>query len=322
MASTGTLAGVWLWNTLMIELESSAGTLAAFFAIVVSSFWIYAVAATVSIGVVSILARQRVVGLATLVIATCGAVPFAWSLVRPIGAPTEGDFTLLSANLCFGSADLIQLKSDVDRHDADVIVLQEVNDAIVPRLRDLFATSYPHSVIHARPDAFGEAVFCKYPLEEVPPSANKVGHASIVDELPRIDVVISTHQGPVRIVDVHTLPPISGSYVRGQDRMARALAAIANETTTPIVFAGDFNSSEMGVPVRRLLRAGLESVHTARSRGLGDTWPRTGNFRNLLRTRIDQILFSRDLTCTATGVGSDNGSDHRPVWATFQQTPQ
>lgn len=322
LPAIGLLLGTWLWNQLALPIESRIGAAGALVALLVSSFWIYAAFGAAAIGLLALLARQRRIGGLTLLVAACALAPFVWSLVRPLAAADAPDLTVLSANLCFSRANLDALAAEARHWNADVIVLQEVNDAIVPRLHSHFDQTHPHSVVRPRPDAFGEAVFSRYPLQPLIEAPEAVDDDMLLRDLPRIDVVLATEQGPVRLINVHTLPPISGSYIQAQDRMARDLARIAREADGPIIFAGDFNSPEMGVPVRRLLETGLHSVHAARGRGLGDTWPRTGPFRNLLRTRIDHILFSRDLECTATGAGADNGSDHRPVWASFKQQSQ
>jgi len=88
-----------------------------------------------------------------------------------------------------------------------------------------------------------------------------------------------------------------------------------------VILIGDFNSPDNGSVIRLLRDVGYLSTHAKRGRGIGATWPdpeRRAKITFLgLKARIDHVLYAPSLVCTDQGVSGSVGSDHRPVWASF-----
>ena len=121
-----------------------------------------------------------------------------------------------------------------------------------------------------------------------------------------------------RVVEVFNVHPSSPQRVSAMtnNRLTNGrFAGAAAETPGPVVVAGDFNAPPRSAPVRAYAEAGLIDAHAAVGSGLGHTWP-VGKLPFFVPgVRIDAVRSGGGLVPVACGVGSDTGSDHRPVWA-------
>ncbi len=290
-----------------------------FMAMLTSSFWLYAsIPALVGL-VLAVVWRRRRTAVALLVALVYAGGPWAWSLVRPLAEPSAGAITIMSANVLYSRADTARLDEQISAVDPDVLVFQEVDRIMVAKLDARLSESYPFSVSVPRTDAFGQATFSKLPFVSEPrlevPSVSQASGG-----LPQIVVRVEVDGKTIEIHNVHTLPPISGGYMVRQHRHARVMAELESDADA-VILAGDFNSPERGSVVGLIRGHGYESVHAERGRGLGASWPDAERRSKItflgLRTRIDQLLFTPSLVCTDQGVAEGVGSDHRPVWASF-----
>ncbi len=291
-----------------------------FMAMLTSSFWLYAaIPAMVGLAMAVVWKRRKTAAVLLLALVYASG-PWAWSFVRPLAEPSPGSITIMSANVLYSRADTARLDEQISAVDPDVLVFQEVDTIMVDKLAARLSERYPFSVSVPRTDAFGQATFSKLPFVREPrlevPSISEASGG-----LPQIVVTVEVGGKTIEIHNVHTLPPITGSFMVRQHRHARAMAEIESDADA-VILAGDFNSPERGSVVRLIRAHGYDSVHANRGRGLGSSWPdpeRRSKITFLgLRTRIDHLLFAGSLVCTDQGVTEGIGSDHRPVWASFE----
>lgn len=210
----------------------------------------------------------------------------------------------------------------VARTVPDVLLLQE----ILPDTQDALVEQLPSLPFHhfapvntAAPGGGGTAVFSRRPILGARPVDG------LLDLSRPSDVVeIDGDDGPFSVVSVHlasscgecvhttlNASPMTGLSSQSQRRIVEADAiARALPSDGPTIVAGDFNSSTLNEPRRRLLDDNLVDVHRTVGSGPGFT-----RFRTTGLVRIDWILASRDITPVREWVDRRDGSDHRPVVA-------
>lgn len=131
-------------------------------------------------------------------------------------------------------------------------------------------------------------------------------------------VTVRTPSGPVRVVGVHTWAPLGVALGRGWVLELDRLARFAEETTGPLVLAGDFNATPGHRPYRDLLRRGalddaVGSVPTFPSGG-ASLAPCGVDLPTGPVLALDHVLV-RGLEAVGAAVGVGEGSDHLPVLA-------
>jgi endonuclease/exonuclease/phosphatase (EEP) superfamily protein YafD len=257
--------------------------------------------------------------LVVCVVALWCVLPLLWSL-RPRGeAPAVGApmLSVYSVNAQVGRVDPVRLLAEIERVDADIVVIQEHNSrvrTIVPGLRE----RYPHFVDAWREDAFGMAVLSKHAFVGTPQPYPDLG---VPLTEPQIRVVVEIDGREVVVQGVHTLPPVSFSYLRSQRQLIRALAAWAEEERRPLIIAGDFNCTPESMGMGWMHSAGLEDAWTQRNAGLGATWPVDAGLFSLMGVKIDHVLLGNGLVATHAELGEPTGSDHRAIFARVAAEP-
>ncbi|WP_431795739.1 endonuclease/exonuclease/phosphatase family protein [Microbacterium enclense] len=211
-------------------------------------------------------------------------------------------FRLVTANLLCSNSDISRLSDEIAAEDADVVLLQEVTPEVLAVLRrSCLWSAYPHRRVAARPEYHGAATFSRFP----------VVHDEVLDVAgsPMLRTDLATPRGRVRVVNVHTVAPLTRGQARRWDRQMAWLGAFADADASPVILAGDFNATGDHAPFRRLLRGGLRDAFDAVGRGSGATWPSGHRFLPAL-LRLDHVV-----TGDGIGVGSlravpSVGSDH------------
>jgi endonuclease/exonuclease/phosphatase family metal-dependent hydrolase len=188
---------------------------------------------------------------------------------------------------------------------ADVIVLQEMNEAAVDEMAAALHLDYVYypGAYHPKSHGnFGNAILSRWPITD----DRKVllPHPGRFRKMQRIAVsaTVTVRGVPVRIYSVHLETPgaISAEHRREQ------VAAIVNDAgeSPRVIVAGDFNNT--GTVAEALQAAGYTWI----SRGIG---------RTIGRFSWDHV-FARGLSAKSrlsSAVIRDNlgASDHKPVWA-------
>ena len=251
-------------------------------------------------------ARLALVALGVLLAAVPTGLPeYAAAEDEPLGARTAPSLKILSWNVYHSNADVAAIDEVVSGANADVVVLQEVSSANVEALgRSTALSAYRHSFTTPASSAFGAGIWSRLPLE----GAEEFD----VGGLPMTRASVATAAGPVRLVNVHALSPVTDEGRDRWPRQLRALAELARSPGPPIVLAGDFNATWGHRPFRRLLDAGLEDAGAARGARWSPTWPEGRRWVPPL-LRIDHVLSGPGLVSTSYRTGDDGGSDHRSI---------
>ncbi|UJR78268.1 endonuclease/exonuclease/phosphatase family protein [Sandaracinus amylolyticus] len=224
-------------------------------------------------------------------------------------ARAEDDALVLrvaTANLYAGNPRAEVLADELAALEVDVLALEEVT----PRWREVLGergvlARFPHRVIADRDDCFGIALLSRVPMDAT---------IEDLDGVPMIDARLTTRTGPVRVLAVHTMPPLGIEATTWNAQLA-LLARIVSSSREPVVVTGDLNASPFGRGYRTLLDAGLRGAHESTGRGLATTWP--NGTRLLPPMRLDHVLVSREIDARDVREGQGEGSDHRPVIATL-----
>lgn len=233
---------------------------------------------------------------------------------RYAGAPAPGSDTvhapaelkLVSFNLEFGrqvEQAIALLTSEPDLEDADVILLQEVDDSATRRIADALGLAYVYypAVRSLRTTRdFGNAVLTRWPI--VDDEKLILPHRALFSRMQRTATAVTLQIGSaeVRVYSAHlgTLLEVGPEARRNQ------LRTILDDARgyTHVVVGGDMNSH------------GIGGLAVAR----GYSWPTRDGPRTTTVGRWDHI-FLRGMSSSAaepagTIENTGGASDHRPVW--------
>jgi endonuclease/exonuclease/phosphatase (EEP) superfamily protein YafD len=238
------------------------------------------------------------------------------SALQQLPGSGPGPLTLrvLTLNVLGGSADPAAVVRAVERHQVDVLVMQELTPGMVHRLADAgLDTRLPCRHLGPRPGPHGTGLWARWPLAPLPPVPG------VVSAAPRARIQ-PVDGWPVTVTGVHPRPPVRRNVRRWQQELA-AIRSTLVDTGGQQVVAGDFNASRDHRPFRDLLAAGfLDCADVALRRPWpGFTWP-VGRWIPCVM-RLDHVLVSRDgATISASRVIRVPGTDHRGVFAVIQLT--
>jgi endonuclease/exonuclease/phosphatase family metal-dependent hydrolase len=239
---------------------------------------------------------------ATLVAGTLLSLHVGWvaPLLRGQAAPAGRTFTVMTANLWHGRADVVQVLDAARRHDVELLALQEVRPGTLERLEAAGLTGlFPYRA--GAPDA--TLVLARTPLTRVEPLLDGSGSWAM------------TWQGR-RIFAVH--PAYPGRHAAWR----RDLAALteAARAQRPELLLGDFNATRDHRPFRALLRVGYRDAAEQAGSGWQPTWPAPGTTRRFgvplpPSVAIDHVLSGPGLVATATSTVRVERTDHHALLA-------
>lgn len=210
---------------------------------------------------------------------------------------------LFHANVLTSNSSHERTIEEINRHDPDIIVLQEVNAAWITATQHLRST-HPYTIEAVRSDNFGILIMSKLPLRE--DSIIEVGEAGV----PSASAVLDLNGHAVRLFATHPLPPLQqrGFELRN-DQLARTIELLTEEHR-PMIIIGDLNITPWSGHYRDLIAA-LGLINAREGHGIAPTWP--ADFPALCRIPIDHCLVSDELAVYDFFVGDAIGSDHLPI---------
>ena len=202
----------------------------------------------------------------------------------------------------------------MDTH-ADLLCVVECNTpwlAALKQAREDGQLVWPHCIAQAHDDAaIGIAILSRYPLEQAQilqlPGARNL-HAV---------ATVQTPGGPVRVLAVHPMSPVSIRCVNMRNEELAWLAGMCADSSVPTVVMGDFNETPYGRAFAQFVDAtGYVSARSAG--GVCPTWPgqlAREHVPMLAGIPIDHVLMSAHFAPVQMRVGPYLGSDHLPVVA-------
>jgi endonuclease/exonuclease/phosphatase (EEP) superfamily protein YafD len=212
--------------------------------------------------------------------------------------------TVLSMNVLTSNANKQQVLDHVLASNADVVFLMEVNREWAQALQPLKA-KYPHHIHAPREDNFGLSLHSRIPW-------TKGGLLALgMAEVPSVEIEI-THQGrDLTLIGTHPLPPIGGGYAAWRDQQLAQLSDRVAWSNKPVLVVGDLNATPWSAGLRLATASGKLGF-----RSLSPAWTPTWRVRSIFAIPIDHALCTAPLVISDRSVGSDVGSDHRPLQVT------
>lgn len=247
---------------------------------------------------------------AALAASALAAVVIPRAIRRPQPQAGGPVLRVLTANLLAGQASAEAVVSLARRTDADVLLLQELTDEAVARLRQAGLTDLlPHELIAGRNlSRAGSGIFARFPLT----SGLRLRPAPAAQLSARLE--LPTGQC-ADLVCVHLHAPDKLLSRWKVARWKQELSVLPPPADPPRVLAGDFNATADHAPFRRLLRLGHVDAPSQMGSGLIPTWGPSG--KPALLT-LDHVLIDPRCAVLAASVHPLSGSDHRAVYAEFR----
>ncbi len=229
-------------------------------------------------------------------------MPAAWPGSPP--PPSADDLTVFVANVRYNNDEADAKADQVAARGEDVLVVLELTPDFLELLDERGLTT-THPYRNARPlwGAHGAGIFSTKPLTD--PRVEPIGGLNA----PAATVV--TPRGPVRVVAIHTRPPVTIEYLPVWREDLAAIRLFAANLTAPTVLAGDFNAARWHPDYAGIVNLGLRDAHEQLGEGLTFSWPEAGRVGAVVSpfSRLDHaLLFDADATAIEDlpAVGSDH----------------
>jgi endonuclease/exonuclease/phosphatase (EEP) superfamily protein YafD len=209
---------------------------------------------------------------------------------------------LFAANVLYDNPTPQGIVDEIDRSDADVVMLQE----FTPRWHRVSMESswwddYPYRLITRHGTTERSAVLSRIPLEET--------SIDYTHESPVLGATVRVGGRSVRLFSVHPSAPVF-DYTEWRAQ-SEAITDTVAATRGRVVVGGDFNVTQFNAWMDDLEALGLRSAHELVGRGTATTWP---NGQNMFPpVRIDHVLVSERVVPLRVREGVGEGSDHKPV---------
>lgn len=250
--------------------------------------------------------RMAVLALAGTVATTASVIAYTGWHLQPAQAQAVRDFRLVTFNVFYRNRNLEGIANYLQRIDADVVALQELEPPQALQLAALLP-SYPHVSAQAQ-SRYGAIMFSRWPI--------------VADEIVELvpggagveKTVIDWRGQPVTLIGAHLHWPIRPGTAHLRNAELHRLAQLARSIDGPLFVGGDFNVTPWSPNFRdAVAESGLQDC--ARGQGPVTTWP---TFFAPALIRIDHCLASEDWRVVAMRTGPGLGSDHYPVVIDFE----
>jgi len=193
--------------------------------------------------------------------------------------------------------------------DADLILLQEINEAWIASLKPLFK-DYPYNKFRAAGNHGGIALLSRIPFEHA--AIRIMGEVG----LPTITARFGFHGEQFTLVGTHTYSPASRRRAANRNRQLIEVGKFISDQEDAVLLLGDLNITPWSPIFKDFLRStGLRD--SREGFGLQPTWP---TWFPPAWIPIDHGLVSLGLTVHDRWVGPYIGSDHYPVVIDFSIT--
>lgn len=208
---------------------------------------------------------------------------------------------LASVNVLADNDEYGRFREWVTNERPDVLAVIEVSSGWAAELESEYP-AYPYRVIEPRPGAFGIALLSQHPIKRF--EVDEVGDPGP----PLIDATIDRGGCEVRVVVVHTFPPVTPAMFDARDSVLDAVAERMASGGAGVV-VGDVNATLYAPVLGRFEAAtGLRDAATGRWRHV--TWmPMLGP----LGLDLDRAFVPAGWVVDGLTVGGAIGSDHLPV---------
>ena len=220
--------------------------------------------------------------------------------------PAYGTYLdLVHANVLVGNPNTRTLIDELTAGDPDIVGLQEIN---AEWLRALEATDgYEVVFARSREDSFGIALLALKNAHVTVSEARELQPGQPHTVAPAIEATLTLEGQRVRLLYMHTFPPMNPRYARARETMLDWASEWVHKQDDPTIVLGDLNATVWSAPYKRLLaETGLHNPG-----GVRGTWPT--RLPPPMRIRIDHCLHDPLLHTTRYELLPAHGADHRPL---------
>lgn len=226
---------------------------------------------------------------------------------RPDCDAGSGSLAVMAVNAHLAGADVGQIVDAVERHDIDVLVIPEVNEAMILALRQAgLDERFPYRSGQTSEDATtdGTVILSRYRATRLEVARAENPPATFQQPALSVDVEGTT----VIVRGIHPKPPTAVWLEDWHAGLLELGQWQRSERGKPLVMAGDFNASAAHAPFRDAKRGMFD---------VGGFWPSATWPMNRWYppfADIDHVLV-RGLSVQDAGTEDIDGTDHRAVWA-------
>jgi endonuclease/exonuclease/phosphatase (EEP) superfamily protein YafD len=227
--------------------------------------------------------------------------PLPWWSAAPRmenAVDSRAEIAVAAVNVHVSTRDAAALARWLASTSVDLVVVSEVSPAFAESLERL--PGFPHREVAPAENPFGIAVLSRFPMDAVA--------VRDADGVARIEARVDTGVGCVELFAVHPMPPMSPRLYAARNQLLRDVAGRAVQQGVPRLVVGDFNATPWSSAFSILAKHGMR-----RASGLQPTWPsRWGGWFGI---PIDHVVGSGHWRVLEARIGSELGSDHRPLLA-------
>lgn len=192
----------------------------------------------------------------------------------------------------------------MERHQPDVLIVQEVNEVWANALQVL-TQRYPFFEVLPRDDGSGMALYSRLSFERLPIALPEG------DVRPGILVSLDTKSGKISLLSIHPRAPIRRGHFEQRNQTLASAATCLRELPEPKICVGDLNASVWS-PFFQDFAKQTKLTSVRQGFGLLPSWPAFMGF-NCLMIPIDHCLVSNDIRVVNAQTGERIGSDHLPL---------
>ena len=269
---------------------------------VFSQFTLHFMFAAVAFGIGLIMPRGKIlIGLVLLIAMTIGFGVWPYyasthvAILAPLAA-NERQLTVASFNTWYGNQNVDEVRAEISKIDADVMILIELGPN-KQRMFDELKGQYPYQVRCPGNIDCQLGILSKHPID-----SSNVETAWTGPDF--ISANLGADYGGLTIFGLHTT---RFPHPRAQFNQVKAMAAKLETIVGPHIVVGDMNAT----PFSRVTQAFGIAANMTRLTSL-PTWP--AQF-GLPQVAIDHIFVSPGIRALeGEGIGGNAGSDHFPVF--------
>ncbi|MGZ6926631.1 MAG: endonuclease/exonuclease/phosphatase family protein [Acidimicrobiia bacterium] len=237
-------------------------------------------------------------------------IPHRITRRRPDWADGAPSLTIAVANVLVDNRTPDRAASALTQTNADVIIVNENNDAFSRSFRHVNAGAYPEFLEdHGTPEDYAVAVATRQVID---------GDSGIVDlgTMRVVKVEMPCGDRVLTVVGVHLAALTEPGGYREWHHQMRELGTYLESVPAPFVIAGDFNASLFRPAMRRLVRiARLHDAHDVMGKGLTRSLKLgAAGWAAAMPafTRVDHALLSEGVAVLDIENLPTSGSDHHP----------
>jgi len=254
---------------------------------------------------------------------------FCWHLPPAPECTTDVHLRVMTWNIHYGRHDqfaLLALMDDIDRNHPDIVFLQAAGQLLNGPLGYFFrnwnvqskgeyiiASRIPLSKIENPPDPLsGKKANCLRCRLQIGSALTTLYNVHFESPRDGLGAIVAARKNP------DAAPEAIAKFeknVATRLNQAQTVGELISREQSPVIIAGDFNSSDSSLVCANLRKLELHDAFAEGGEGYGYTY---GHFllpQHISWVRIDHVMLSSQIRAQRSWTGTWEASDHRPVIA-------